>query len=293
MPSRASDGSQWDPVSFDNLIRKRSPRLIRRSEQTLKAREGTDGTGERNQEGQTEKEIINGLMVRRYQIRLMRSVNARCVSIGLVLALSNCSESGGEPDAMLDMHHPGTGIDSHHPQFHNSYDTNWVTNFHHWTRAKLIMTAAVRHKTLKSSLAQRVEIDRFHQFGCRFAVFPSIALMDRIDCESREDSEVRKHEKLGGRKPSQLYLSEGATRIGRGARILFSREEPRPPSSCALARATKLSSKGELSAASQARDQELSEATNPLQQSELLSGLIGRDSAQERRHRGENSRIKK
>lgn len=60
-------------------------------------------------------------MVRRYQIRLMRSVNARCVSIGLVLALSNCSESGGEPDAMLDMHHPGTGIDSHHPQFHNSY----------------------------------------------------------------------------------------------------------------------------------------------------------------------------
>ncbi|KAG5307014.1 ONEC2 protein, partial [Acromyrmex insinuator] len=36
-------------------------------------------------------------------------------------ALSNCSESGGEPDAMLDMHHPGTGIDSHHPQFHNSY----------------------------------------------------------------------------------------------------------------------------------------------------------------------------
>lgn len=51
----------------------------------------------------------------------MRSVNARCVSIGLVLALSNCSESGGEPDAMLDMHHPGTGIDSHHPQFHNSY----------------------------------------------------------------------------------------------------------------------------------------------------------------------------
>jgi len=75
----------------------------------------------RNQEGQTEKEIINGLMVRRYQIRLMRSVNARCVSIGLVLALSNCSESGGEPDAMLDMHHPGTGIDSHHPQFHNSY----------------------------------------------------------------------------------------------------------------------------------------------------------------------------
>lgn len=60
-------------------------------------------------------------MVRRYQIRLMRSVNARCVSIGLVLALSNCSESGGEPDAMLDLHHPGTGIDSHHPQFHNSY----------------------------------------------------------------------------------------------------------------------------------------------------------------------------
>lgn len=60
-------------------------------------------------------------MVRRYQIRLMRSVNARCVSIGLVLALSNCSESGGEPDSMLDMHHPGTGIDSHHPQFHNSY----------------------------------------------------------------------------------------------------------------------------------------------------------------------------
>ncbi|KAG5324842.1 ONEC2 protein, partial [Pseudoatta argentina] len=37
-------------------------------------------------------------------------------------ALSNCSESGGEPDAMLDMHHPGTGIDSHHPQFHNSYE---------------------------------------------------------------------------------------------------------------------------------------------------------------------------
>lgn len=57
----------------------------------------------------------------RYQIRLMRSVNARCVSIGLVLALSNCSESGGEPDAMLDIHHPGTGIDSHHQQFHNSY----------------------------------------------------------------------------------------------------------------------------------------------------------------------------
>lgn len=54
-------------------------------------------------------------------IRMMRCVNARCVSIGLVLALSNCSESGGEPDAMLDMHHPGTGIDSHHPQFHNSY----------------------------------------------------------------------------------------------------------------------------------------------------------------------------
>lgn len=54
-------------------------------------------------------------------VRLMTSVNARCVSIGLVLALSNCSESGGEPDAMLDMHHPGTGIDSHHPQFHNSY----------------------------------------------------------------------------------------------------------------------------------------------------------------------------
>lgn len=51
----------------------------------------------------------------------MRSVNARCVSIGLVLAPNNCSESGGEPDAMLDIHHPGIGIDPHHPQFHNSY----------------------------------------------------------------------------------------------------------------------------------------------------------------------------
>lgn len=57
----------------------------------------------------------------RYQVRLMRSVNARCVSIGLVLAPNNCSESGGEPDAMLDIHHPGIGIDPHHPQFHNSY----------------------------------------------------------------------------------------------------------------------------------------------------------------------------
>lgn len=51
----------------------------------------------------------------------VKSENARCVSIGLVLALSNCSESGGDPDAMLDIHHPGTGIDSHHQQFHNSY----------------------------------------------------------------------------------------------------------------------------------------------------------------------------
>lgn len=51
----------------------------------------------------------------------VKSENARCVSIGLVLALSNCSESGGDPDAMLDIHHPGSGIDSHHQQFHNSY----------------------------------------------------------------------------------------------------------------------------------------------------------------------------
>ncbi|EGI70101.1 hypothetical protein G5I_01144 [Acromyrmex echinatior] len=43
----------------------------------------------------------------------------------IVPPLSNCSESGGEPDAMLDMHHPGTGIDSHHPQFHNSYGVTY------------------------------------------------------------------------------------------------------------------------------------------------------------------------
>jgi hypothetical protein len=44
------------------------------------------------------------------------------VSIGLVLALSNCSESGGDPDAMLDIHHTGpASMDAHHQQFHNSY----------------------------------------------------------------------------------------------------------------------------------------------------------------------------
>lgn len=48
--------------------------------------------------------------------------NARCVSIGLVLALSNCSESGGDTDAMLDIHHTGpASIDTHHQQYHNSY----------------------------------------------------------------------------------------------------------------------------------------------------------------------------
>lgn len=48
--------------------------------------------------------------------------NARCVSIGLVLALSNCSESGGDPDAMLEIHNTGpASIDTHHQQFHNSY----------------------------------------------------------------------------------------------------------------------------------------------------------------------------
>ncbi|CAK9799343.1 Homeobox protein onecut [Anthophora quadrimaculata] len=36
-------------------------------------------------------------------------------------ALSNCSESGGEPEAMLDIHHPGTGLETHPQQFHNSY----------------------------------------------------------------------------------------------------------------------------------------------------------------------------
>lgn len=80
--------------------------------------------GETESEGTNrKKEIINGLTnwFDRYQVRLMRSVNARCVSIGLVLAPNNCSESGGEPDAMLDIHHPGIGIDPHHPQFHNSY----------------------------------------------------------------------------------------------------------------------------------------------------------------------------
>lgn len=41
-------------------------------------------------------------------------------------------------------------------------------------RTKLIMTAAVRHETLKSSLTRRVGIDRFHQFGCRSAVFRAL-----------------------------------------------------------------------------------------------------------------------
>lgn len=49
------------------------------------------------------------------------SKNAKCLSIGLVLALSNCSESGGDPDAMLDIHHQGAPIDTHHQPFHNSY----------------------------------------------------------------------------------------------------------------------------------------------------------------------------
>ncbi|XP_044580326.1 hepatocyte nuclear factor 6 isoform X3 [Cotesia glomerata] len=39
-----------------------------------------------------------------------------------IAALSNCSESGGDPDGMLDIHHPGSGIETHHQQFHNSYD---------------------------------------------------------------------------------------------------------------------------------------------------------------------------
>lgn len=50
--------------------------------------------------------------------------------------------------------------------------------------------------------------------------------------------------------------------------------------SCALARAIKLTPKSELSATSQALDQELSEATNPLRSS-LDFELIGCDSAQE------------
>ncbi|KAL2719397.1 AT-rich interactive domain-containing protein 1B-like isoform X3, partial [Vespula squamosa] len=39
-----------------------------------------------------------------------------------ISTLSNCSESGGEPEAMLDIHHQGSGIDTHHQQFHNSYE---------------------------------------------------------------------------------------------------------------------------------------------------------------------------
>lgn len=68
-------------------------------------------------------------MTDRHQRKLIWSLNARCVSIGLVLALSNCSESGGEPDAMLDIHHPGTGLESHHQQFHNSYGNIKIHHF--------------------------------------------------------------------------------------------------------------------------------------------------------------------
>lgn len=68
-------------------------------------------------------------MTERHQRKLIWSLNARCVSIGLVLALSNCSESGGEPEAMLDIHHPGTGLESHHQQFHNSYGNIKIHHF--------------------------------------------------------------------------------------------------------------------------------------------------------------------
>lgn len=110
-------------------------------------------------------------MVRRYQIRLMRSVNARCVSIGLVLALSNCSESGGEPDAMLDIHHPGTGIDSHHQQFHNSYGNMKFIII----KQRNVLRASRRSLALLafSRFALRGSLRRSFLFKSPFARFPA------------------------------------------------------------------------------------------------------------------------
>lgn len=117
----------------------------------------------------------------------------------------------------------------------------------------------------------------------------SVSVKDRIDCEFRKDFEVRKHEKLAA-ESRRSFISRGATRISRGAHIIQSGRAKRP--SCALVRTTKLSSKGELSS----RRVELAIKNFRKQQircSSLDSGLIERDPAQERRHRGETRELKK
>ena len=95
-----------------------------------------DEEGVENQSARRERNYkarVFRAMADRHQRKLIWSLNARCVSIGLVLALSNCSESGGEPDAMLDIHHPGTGLESHHQQFHNSYGNIKIHHFNTFT----------------------------------------------------------------------------------------------------------------------------------------------------------------